>query len=180
MSLIFNGIILRVTPFNDRGVIILLFTEEFGLVSAVVPNSKKYPTHWLEPYVIVKGKFKERHGELYQSSEIEGVRWFLGLREKPSALRTLRSCGKQLVKRIEPEFQAPLLYQLFLKIVAELDTGKDAETMEGLFLVKLALHEGLLGKTEEPWVEKVAMARTFAAVPPIPTNLLLALNRLFC
>ncbi len=180
MSLIFNGIILRVTPYKERGEIILLFSEELGLISAVVSTSKKNPTQWLEPFVVIRGKFKERKGELFQTQEIDGTRWFLGLREKPSALRTLRSMAKTLSKRIESESPSPLLYKLFLKIVEALENGNDPETMEGLFLVKLALHEGLLGHIGEPWVEKAAAARAFSAVPNIPKNMLFTLNRLFC
>jgi len=180
MSLIFNGIILRVTPYKERAEILLLFTTELGLVSAIVRESKKTPTRWVEPFVVVRGKFKERKGNFFQIEELDGTHWYLGLREKPSALRMLNSIVKSTAKKVEMESPAPLLYKLFLKIVEALEKGSDPETMEGLFLVKLALHEGILSDLGEPWIAQAAQARSFSEVPIIPKNLVFALNRLFC
>jgi recombinational DNA repair protein (RecF pathway) len=175
-----NGIILRVTPYQERGLILLVFTEEEGILPCFLSMTKREPYAWVEPFIAVKGKMGDRRGKLVHLKELVGEKWFWGLRDKPDAVKTLYSMRDNLLKIIEEENPLPLVYLLFEKIMEGLETGLDPKTMEALFLVKLALHEGVLDldnleEKDREWVKKAAETRSLATLPihsEFPSSLL--------
>ena len=173
MPLIINGIILRVTPYKETGMILSLLTEEAGLVSAYLKTTKKEPLPWLEPFVQIKGKLEENETGLPLLKEPQGTRWFLKLREKPEALKILRQMVNFFVQTVEEEAPIPLLYLLFCKMVEWLENGADPTAIEGLFLLKLAHHEGVL-HFQNPFVEEAMMCRSLASIPKRPGEAVIA------
>jgi DNA repair protein RecO len=136
-----EGIILKSTPFKESKVILLLFTKDFGLISAIA-SIKKGP--YLSSMMLIEGTLSGGKSEIYTLKEPYILNSFPNLRKDfdllQLALKLINTLSKTLVK----ERATPPLFTLTKNTLGAFTSMEDAKAIYFCFHLKLLLFEGLL------------------------------------
>ena len=141
-----KGIVLRSSIFKDRQRILQLYTEKFGLVSAVIKgiSSQKVASPLFcdlfceAEFVLVAGK-----SDLKKFQEASLLDLHLALRTNLSYLKTASSMTSAILRWQLPESASFDLYHLLSSFLKQIPLFSSQETLLGCFYLKLLKHEGL-------------------------------------
>lgn len=142
-----EGIVLKVIPFRDYDVILVVFTANAGLIKLLVKGARS-PKRGLQsictPLIQVDVVYLERRGEIFFVHEISLKDPYSSLKERllflQIACEMLRAVEKsQMVGKPSPKLYKSL--QVFLK---HIPFFSPPEFLLGSFLLKILIHEGVL------------------------------------
>lgn len=140
-----EGIILRVTPYQESHRIITLFTPDAGLISLMakrVTSPEKLAL--FSPFSQIEVIFRKKLSDLYQFKDGSLLADNLFLREKWTYLEIAGKMAQIILHSQLPGKPAPQLYALFLACLKQLPSFEDTSSLLLLFYLKLLKHEGIL------------------------------------
>jgi DNA repair protein RecO (recombination protein O) len=146
MSKCEEGVILKVTPFQDFHQIIELFSEEGGRLRLLHKGTKSRRI-LVSPLSIVECIYShsKRSAGLAQCEELSVIDWQRSLRHELSKIATAASLC-QAIRHVFPlEAAAPKIYQLlkkYFQFILEMPESH-YDLLVASFRLKLLLHEGL-------------------------------------
>lgn len=141
-----EGIVLHQIPYKDYDQIVTVLTHEHGLLGVMIFGANR-PKSTMKTALFLQAEFmiKEGRNSLYLCEEISPINHHFALRENLSHLET----ASEFVKAIRTSQLAgkpiPALYKLLILYLQKLPKVEDHLTLAASFLVKILLHEGLLG-----------------------------------
>lgn len=138
-----EGIILFVTPYQERHEILGVFTPE-GKISLIRKWGLGKKSSPLSPLTRVEFFYETGKGEMGKIKESALKDPMLKLRADFDCLNAAMSLLRALQLTQEGEAPSEALYRLTLKMLAYLPESKDKKSVLSLFYLKLLLHEGLI------------------------------------
>lgn len=142
-----HGIVLRNIPFQERDLLLTLFTAEQGIVKLIVKGgqSRKRRLQALcsplsqGEFIYLPGK-----GEIGRFRDGTLKNSFPKLREDYDTLKSAGNLLRTILKSQLSEKPAPLLYQSLERFLQYLPEVRHPPTFELIFYLKVLIHEGLL------------------------------------
>jgi len=178
-----EGIVLKSTPFGDTGRIITIYTQDSGVVSAILRRiGQKNLTLQnatsvlsLSEFHLVKGK-----GDLYRFQDASLIDNFLELRNHFDKLTAAGNILKCIQKTQIPENPSPALYLLLKTYLYNMKTSENPENLYLSFQLKLLQYEGVFSPqrehspvffTQEEWelVKNLSFAKSFTNLSVLKT-----------
>lgn len=141
-----EGIVLHIIPYKDYDQIVTLLTLEHGLISIIAFGSRRQKSQ-IKLTPLLQGEFILRKGKnaLYICEEISVISYHLEIRDQLNSLTTASEFISAIRSSQLAEKPVPALYQLLIFYLKKLSRVEDHTTLCANFLIKVLLHEGLLG-----------------------------------
>lgn len=142
--IVIEGIVLRVTPFGEKGQIASLFTRQEGKLQTITDlHSAQKRQEWLTPLLRIESELFATRTGLYRTHTYSLLESFAPLRTEYALLQ--RGC--LLLQAIDlsqaGQKSAPKLYELLNFYLSKLHALKDSQVGVSSFYLKLLRHEGL-------------------------------------
>ena len=145
-----RGLVIRVIEHSDKVSIAQCFTDEFGLRSYLVRNSKKCPLRLFEPLTFLDMAVQERGDrELQFVKEVSLYRRSIGQSRNVIKSSLALFIQEFLVHAIKEESADGELYRLLEETLIDLDEGEPSAWAPHLFLVRFAERMGILAAPPE-------------------------------
>jgi DNA repair protein RecO len=190
-----EAIILSSLPYLETGRIITLFTNERGVLSAIIKRINKKDsllTNVLSPLSHSHLELTKGRSDLYQIEDATLLNPFLQIRGNLDKLSAAGKILKTLKKSQIPEKPAPLLFALTIAYLKRLEFSPNPFSIALSFQGKSIRHEGLFPDTvkdspipfeKEEWeiLSTLSFSKSFEEIEntKIPTLLQGKLNTLF-
>lgn len=142
-----EGIILKTIPFRDYDEILVVFTQEEGVVKALLKGarSRKRGLQGLcSPLNHIEMIYCPGKGEIGSCREISCLNPYSTLRQRLEDLLAGCDCLKALLQSQWTHKPAPKLYELLLKYLAFIPHVSNPQVLALSFRLKLLKYEGLL------------------------------------
>jgi len=142
-----EGIILRSIPFQDYDQILMLYTPDHGLISAVVKaarSQRRQLSSAISPLNRVELVFKRGKQDLHACRELSVLNHHLFLRENNELLKTACEFAQAIRTSQLPEKPSPELYTLLIKMIERIPETSALSSLLTAFRLKIIHHDGLL------------------------------------
>jgi DNA repair protein RecO len=136
-----RALILKTTPFSEGKVILQMFSEVFGLVSAIAGTKKL--AH-LSSMMLIEGNFRRGRGDLYTLSEPFILDAYPNLRTDFEIMQLCAQLMNTLSRTLVKDRPTPPLFLLTKNTLKAFSPKVSNKAIYLCFLLKLLLFEGLL------------------------------------
>lgn len=141
--MVIEGIVLRVTPYGERGQIASLFTLQEGKLQTITDVHQAKNREWLTPLLCIESELSVTRSSLYRTHAYSVLDSFAPLRKEYALLQH----GCVLLQAVDlsqaGQKPAPKLYHLLTFYLNKLHELHQSETGVSSFYLKLLRHEGL-------------------------------------
>lgn len=144
-----KAIVLRKVLYKEKSLILTLFSENYGLFSVFLKNSKKSHIVLFNPFSEGEFLFCEHSPDrnFYIDSTI--VDLHLPLRENYDALDAAGKISKFILETQMPGKNAPLLYKLFSLFLKKIPDVKEPNLLTASFYLKALKHDGQISLSSQ-------------------------------
>jgi DNA repair protein RecO (recombination protein O) len=141
-----EGIILKVIPFRDYDQILVIFTQEAGLIKVLTKKnrSKKGAKDRYMPLTKVEVIYQEKQGEIFNCQEVAILDIYRNLRTELSHLQVACDLLQILYQTQLLGKPAPQLFALVEFFLKKIPQTKFPDILTLSFRLKLLKHEGIL------------------------------------
>lgn len=140
-----KGLVIRILQHSDKTSILKCYTDEFGMRSYVVRNSKKTPLSLFQPLTFLDMSVQERHDrDLQYLKEVSLYRQSIGQSRNVIKSSIALFIQEFLVHALKEESADPDLFRLLEETLIDLDEGDPGAWAPHLFLVAYAEQMGIL------------------------------------
>lgn len=144
-----EGIILEAMPFEERHLILTLFTRQVGRIRAVRRFVPERERGWAAPLHLVEVVWREGRGELDQVKELALIDPFSSFRNDWDKLSLASGWLRDLNRTQMPDGEAMPLYTLLECFLAYLKNNPAKESLAVSFRLKLLRYQGLLPELDD-------------------------------
>lgn len=168
-----KAIVLRSLFLKEQQKILTLFSEQFGVISLVMPKRAKQAHCLSEPFCEGEFFFWPSSSDLKKYHDGSIVDLHLGLRNQLSYLKTASAMTKAISQSQIPEKASFPIYTLFSSFLKQIPRFSLQETLLTCFYLKILRHEGLyhkdcefseISKQDKDLLDKVAYLQNFDAL----------------
>lgn len=142
-----EGIILKVIPFRDYDVILVVFTANAGVIKLLVKGArsgKKGLQSICSPLIGIETVYLEKRGEIFSTHEISLKESYNSLKENLLSIQVACEMLRAIEKSQMVGKPSPKLYKSLQVFLRNIPFVKQPELLLGSFLLKILMHEGLL------------------------------------
>lgn len=136
-----RAIILKATPFKETKVILQMFSEEFGPLSAIVSGKKM---GHLSSMLLIEGCFKRGRSDLYTLMEPHILDPYVNLRQDFDLLQLCAKMMNTLSRTLVKDRKVDPLFILTKNTLKAFSKEANNKAIYLCFLLKLLMFEGLL------------------------------------
>jgi len=138
-----EGITLRSTPYDDKRVILTVFTESSSIISLMINVSHKKRTAALSLFCLSEFVYEKKRGEIFSCLEVSVLNEHLFLRKKLEYLQSAGIMARAILSSQLPHKRSADIYLLFKRYLAKMAEFQDPFIVSSSFLLKILLYEGL-------------------------------------
>ncbi len=142
-----EGIILHLIPYRDAHQIVILFTEDAGLIKIMCYGSLSQKSKWrgiCRALTQVEVVYREKQGEIFECKDLTLINSYDTLRQNYNQMEAACDLLYALNQSQLPGRVSPKLYALMIYYLGKIPTIKDPWILSLSFRLKLLRHDGVL------------------------------------